>query len=292
MALPLLVQLFTPPGHENVLAAVDTILLDAGAVQTAVFNEIRATVFPSAVVKFCYFHEIKQKFQTSVLPCTPQSQLKAHLKETILTGLIFIFMEAENAAEQAKAWQTLETEITKLPAAVKHTVHAFCHDKFSKWTGSIGKVLLSANPQACSFDRRCFDSFTTNRVEQENASLKAGRTGVNARTTTRGLLDAVLNKDRDRAQRNAEASARAATALPLKTEKILDKLYPYLPTRIIVMLEDQCQRMRKQILVGSSLNAIKLRGSEKELFGNPPRTRTVSCNSEGLLTCDCGFFKR
>ena len=42
VALPLLVQLFTPPGHENVLAAVDTILLDAGAVQTAVFNETRS----------------------------------------------------------------------------------------------------------------------------------------------------------------------------------------------------------------------------------------------------------
>jgi len=105
-------------------------------------------------------------------------------------------------------------------------------------------------------------------------------------------MEAVINKDRDRAQRNAEANIRAASALPLQREKILENLYVYLPNRIMVMMEDQCKRMRRQTFIDSALNAIQLRGSDKALFGNPPRVRTVSYAADGLLTCSCGFFNR
>lgn len=139
VALPLLIQEFAPSKHKNVLSAVDTIILDAGAVQSVVFNEIRGNVFPSAVINFCYFHEVKQKFQTEILPGTAQT-VKAQLKQTILAGLRFIFMNAESDSEQVTAWQTLGKEISKLPAALQEKVHAFCHDKYSRWRGSIGKV--------------------------------------------------------------------------------------------------------------------------------------------------------
>jgi len=105
-------------------------------------------------------------------------------------------------------------------------------------------------------------------------------------------MEAVINKARDRAQRNAEANIRAASALPLQREKILENLYVYLPNRIMVMMEDQCKRMRRQTFIDSALNAIQLRGSDKALFGNPPRVRTVSYAADGLLTCSCGFFNR
>lgn len=105
MALPLLLEKFAPEAHQSVLSAVHVLTMDAAMSQRSVFEEIKSAIFPLAIIRFCYWHEIKKAWAelTPQLPAT----IKKAAKANVLATLKFIFLSAEARAEQRVAFDHL-----------------------------------------------------------------------------------------------------------------------------------------------------------------------------------------
>lgn len=151
-------------------------------------------------------------------------------------------------------------------------------------------------------DTRCFDNFTTNRVEGENAVLKAGEMGADSHTSFPRLLQIIQTKDQRRAKKHRAALYRATVSRPMATVALFEQLYPLLPTEVMKALESQYARAGKHVLVAvNTLSArlppynVTMRGSAVGHYGVEPRNRTVYYETDqGVkrLTCDCKFWKR
>lgn len=141
LALPLLVSLFAPQEHRHVLSAVSTINIDAGLVQEQVLKRYRKQIWPNGKLRFCYYHEIKQKFQSEVLADTP-AKLQHALKTEILGRLKYLFTRCESEPEQNIVYDNLKTAISELACGqeMKQRVFQFCKHKFGKWFFTIGLV--------------------------------------------------------------------------------------------------------------------------------------------------------
>ena len=97
--------------------------------------------------------------------------------------------------------------------------------------------------QPPSFGLRCFDSFTTNRVEQENGNLKEGQTGLKSTSSLAQVMGVTTHRDQKRKGKTLRKSYREEASTPVKPEPILANLYHLLPTTVLVMLEKQCARV-------------------------------------------------
>lgn len=176
---------------------------------------------------------------------------------------------------------------------------------FHHWPG-----LILPDSQYPSLKRRCFDTWATNRVEQENGNLKEGQTGLES-TSSRPQVMAVTphrHRDRKRKDKTLKKSYREEASTPVTPEPILRNLYHLLPTRILVLLEQECARS-EQFQVYSlhreatcSKPTLVLRTTEAARYGLAPRRRTIRLRSRDdvmddspsskILTCDCGHFDR
>ena len=141
MALPLPVSLFAPSQHRQVLAAFSVINIDAGIVQEQVLRRHRKHIWKNGKIRFCYYHEIKQKFQTEVLTHTP-ARLQDTVKTEVLARLKHIFTKCENAVQQQFVLHDLQTVIRNLecPTELRSLLLEFCRLKFGKWSNCIGLV--------------------------------------------------------------------------------------------------------------------------------------------------------
>lgn len=138
LALPLLVSLFAPTEHKQVLAAVSVINIDAGMVQEEVLRRHRKQIWKNGKIRFCYYHEIKQKFQSEVLAHAPV-RLQDPLKTEILGRLKYIFTKSP---EQTIVLGDLQLFVDKLEctAELRRLLSQFCQGKFGKWESRIGLV--------------------------------------------------------------------------------------------------------------------------------------------------------
>lgn len=161
--------------------------------------------------------------------------------------------------------------------------------------------------QPPSFGLRCFDSFTTNRVEQENGNLKEGQTGLKSTSSLAQVMGVTTHRDQKRKGKTLRKSYREEASTPVKLEPILANLYHLLPTTVLVMLEKQCARVDRFRVVSlvrgrpGSNPTLKLRTSQAGRYGLGVRERTIRLlrplgaaadDPARILICDCKHFDR
>lgn len=110
LALPLLLSEFAPRQHLGVLSAVNVITMDAALAQRAVFEEIAPRTFPSADLRFCYWHTIRKVWDDKISPHL-SAQIREPAKANVLKALKFIFLSAESSREQKNAYKELTSWI-------------------------------------------------------------------------------------------------------------------------------------------------------------------------------------
>lgn len=172
---------------------------------------------------------------------------------------------------------------------------------FQYWPG-----LTLPDSQYPSLKQRCFDTWTTNRVEQENGNLKEGQTGLKSTSFLSQVMAVTTHRDRKRKDKTLKKSYREEASTPVNPEPILRNLYHLLPTRILVLLEQEgSQRAIPSVLTTPRSDPLKANSCPQNNRGRPLRPGPSKANhpsaardvmddspSSKILKCDCRHFDR
>lgn len=137
--------------------------------------------------------------------------------------------------------------------------------------------------------------------------MKEGHTGLKSTSSLSQVMSVTTHRDQKRKDKTLKKSYREEASTPVKPDPILRNLYHLLPTKVLVMLEEDCARLdRFQVYsvrrppagVKPTIALITTRAGR---YGLAPRKRTIRLHRPlgvpvddpvRVLVCDCKHFNR